>query len=328
MLDDVFIYPTAHAPAYTASLGASLDRSDPGFLVEVDSSQATRLLTHLKRHRLRARLQLRLLEAGEWAAWSVWRPGWTPHQHPDASAPDGDVGCVDSRAPGMGRRVVLPGGERPADVDVASLEAYTVRRMLQGVAEGAAEIVPETALPQESGIDYMGGVDFRKGCYVGQELTIRTHHTGVVRKRIMPLQLYALDDAAPTGLHYDAAAGASLLPPAGTAITRSASPPLGQGYSGAEERASGSSTGKFLAGVGNIGLALCRLEAMADLKLPGAVARRGTARYAAGDAFEALWRGEAGVVAGRVGVKAVVPAWWPSSASTSASPGVATQAVL
>lgn len=35
----------------------------------------------------------------------------------------------------------------------------------------------------------MNGVNFRKGCYVGQELTIRTHHTGVVRKRILPMTL-------------------------------------------------------------------------------------------------------------------------------------------
>jgi folate-binding protein YgfZ len=38
-------------------------------------------------------------------------------------------------------------------------------------------------------------VDFRKGCYVGQELTIRTYHTGVVRKRIVPVQIYNKDEA-------------------------------------------------------------------------------------------------------------------------------------
>ena len=48
--------------------------------------------------------------------------------------------------------------------------------------EGQIEIPKETALPLESNIDIMGGIDFRKGCYVGQELTIRTHHTGVVRE--------------------------------------------------------------------------------------------------------------------------------------------------
>ena len=37
--------------------------------------------------------------------------------------------------------------------------------------------------------DYLHGVSFHKGCYIGQELTARTHHTGVVRKRIVPLTL-------------------------------------------------------------------------------------------------------------------------------------------
>ena len=37
--------------------------------------------------------------------------------------------------------------------------------------------------------DYLHGVSFHKGCYLGQELTARTHHTGVIRKRILPLRL-------------------------------------------------------------------------------------------------------------------------------------------
>lgn len=40
-------------------------------------------------------------------------------------------------------------------------------------------------------MDMMGGVDFRKGCYVGQELTVRTYHTGVIRKRTVPVKLVA-----------------------------------------------------------------------------------------------------------------------------------------
>lgn len=36
-------------------------------------------------------------------------------------------------------------------------------------------------------------VDFRKGCYVGQELTVRTYHTGILRKRILPVQIMPKD---------------------------------------------------------------------------------------------------------------------------------------
>ena len=48
---------------------------------------------------------------------------------------------------------------------------------------------PLASLPLESNMDLLNGIDFRKGCYVGQELTIRTRHTGVVRKRILPVQI-------------------------------------------------------------------------------------------------------------------------------------------
>jgi len=47
---------------------------------------------------------------------------------------------------------------------------------------------PGAVFPLEANGDYMNGISFHKGCYVGQELTARTHHTGVVRKRLMPLK--------------------------------------------------------------------------------------------------------------------------------------------
>jgi len=43
-------------------------------------------------------------------------------------------------------------------------------------------------LPAGYNLDYLRGVSFHKGCYIGQELTARTHHTGVIRKRILPLR--------------------------------------------------------------------------------------------------------------------------------------------
>ena len=59
--------------------------------------------------------------------------------------------------------------------------------LFQAVAEGTDEIPFGKCFPLEYNIDYLNGVDFHKGCYIGQELTARTHHTGVIRKRILPL---------------------------------------------------------------------------------------------------------------------------------------------
>jgi len=58
-----------------------------------------------------------------------------------------------------------------------------------GVPEGPGEILPGSALPLES------CMDFRKGCYLGQELTVRTYHTGATRKRILPIRLRSLPPA-------------------------------------------------------------------------------------------------------------------------------------
>ncbi|XP_060085232.1 putative transferase CAF17 homolog, mitochondrial [Ylistrum balloti] len=66
-------------------------------------------------------------------------------------------------------------------------EDYHRERYQIGIGEGVVDLPPGNCFPLESNAVYLNGVCFHKGCYVGQELTARTFHTGVTRKRLMPL---------------------------------------------------------------------------------------------------------------------------------------------
>ncbi|WWC85437.1 uncharacterized protein L201_000300 [Kwoniella dendrophila CBS 6074] len=132
------------------------------------------------------------------AAESQW--SWLNNEPRNLELKDNEVGCWDLRAgwskSGLGRQVLVPKGEKPSlasSHDLVSTEDYHLRRMLLGVPDGPNEIIPGSALPLESCMDLHGGVDFRKGCYLGQELTVRTYHTGATRKRILSIRLIPLN---------------------------------------------------------------------------------------------------------------------------------------
>ncbi|KAL1954161.1 hypothetical protein VTO42DRAFT_1569 [Malbranchea cinnamomea] len=287
VLHDVFIYPSPET-----------GDSDPAYLVEVDKAEVEKLLKHLKKYKLRAKLTMRPLDEGErsvWASWdekneSIWTTNDTEKELP--------LSCEDKRAPRLGYRIVadpefadreryLPGAEVP-------VSTYNLRRMLHGVPEGQTEIISGSALPMESNMDIMGGIDFHKGCYVGQELTIRTHHRGVIRKRILPVQFYEFDSPPPESDAPVYLENTELpLPPAGASITR---------VSGGKSP----SPGKFLSGIGNVGLALCRLETVTDIAFTGEATR-----YNPDEEFAISWDAESEGTSStkRVKVKAFIPPW-------------------
>uniref|UniRef100_A0A7S0RDL5 CAF17 C-terminal domain-containing protein n=1 Tax=Pyramimonas obovata TaxID=1411642 RepID=A0A7S0RDL5_9CHLO len=87
---------------------------------------------------------------------------------------------------GVFHNTALP-AERAGTGDQRSSEYnYFLWRLEHGVAEGPVEIPSGEALPLEYNLAGLGAVCFRKGCYIGQELTARSHFRGVVRKRVMP----------------------------------------------------------------------------------------------------------------------------------------------
>jgi folate-binding protein YgfZ len=153
---------------------------------------------------------------------------------------------VDPRLAAAGARAILPKDGARQALEAAGFaaapgDAYDTLRLRLGLPDGSRDLVVDKAILLENGFDELNGVDFDKGCYMGQELTSRTKHRALIRKRLLPVVI----DGPP--------------PPAGTEITldgekagemRSAHDGLGLALMRLEqvEKASASGGGTFEAG--------------------------------------------------------------------------------
>jgi tRNA-modifying protein YgfZ len=105
----------------------------------------------------------------------------------------------DPRLPALGLRVMLPphlaeAAARDLGATLVEPEAYDAHRIALGVPRGGADFAYGDAFPHEADMDQLNGVDFEKGCYVGQEVVSRIEHRARARSRIVPV---AYDEFAP-----------------------------------------------------------------------------------------------------------------------------------
>ncbi|KAI9225001.1 hypothetical protein BC828DRAFT_372065 [Blastocladiella britannica] len=262
VLYDAFVYPQ----------NVGRDFPHPAFLVDVHADHTAAVTAHLRRYRLRTKVEIEDVSE-KWDVWAAWGPRVCQLWTRDAVAggvpatalvvrdqqPVADIGCYDPRWAGLGVRAVVPKGSRPsalAEINEVPEMEHTLHRLVHGIPEGT-DYATNVSLPLESNLDYMNAIDFRKGCYVGQELTIRTYHTGVVRKRIVPVVVERADAVGSTvplspavALDRSATENALVLPPAQSNIMAAAHDGVSHGRP----------LGKWCAGAHNVGLALFRLE--------------------------------------------------------------------
>ncbi|TBW34421.1 folate-binding protein [Siculibacillus lacustris] len=161
-----------------------LIRQDDGFLVEIERAQVPAFLKRLTFYRLRAEVTL-ADRSDDFAVFIAWGPA------PDPDA-DGAIVFTDPRLAALGRHVLVP-APAAGVVPTAALEAWHRHRLALGVPESSVDFTLGEFFPHDVDMDDLGGVDFKKGCFVGQEVVSRMKHRGTARKR------FVLAEAIPAG---------------------------------------------------------------------------------------------------------------------------------
>jgi hypothetical protein len=165
--------------------------------LDAEAARLGDLKRRLSMYRLRAKVSLD--ERSDLAVAAIFGADTTAilglPSEPGAARPFGSgVIFVDPRLAMLGARAILP--REPAravlaDVDIAEIgfDSYDRLRLSLGVPDGSRDLVLEKSILLESGFDELNGVDWQKGCYIGQELTARTKYRGLTKKRLLPVRI-------------------------------------------------------------------------------------------------------------------------------------------
>jgi len=171
--------------------------------VECEATANSDLAKILKRYKLRKKVAIEDV-SDDFSVWANFDPDQSTLATPELPTHD-KLTFADPRVPAFAYRGVKAAGAKP-DHPETDPSSYAHHRFTWGLPEGSTDLPQGKCLPLESNLALMNGVSFSKGCYIGQELTARTHHTGVTRKRLMPL---IVDSPAQRGADITTAKGRS-----------------------------------------------------------------------------------------------------------------------
>lgn len=215
-------------------------------LLDAESDRLADLRTRLMRFKLRSKLTLAPLE--DWRVVALWGEGVAEAlglpDTPGAARTWEEGGAhaaalMDPRLPAAGARLMGPADRLDAvlaglGAETVGWDAWEAHRLRLGLPDGSRDMVIEKSTALECGLEELSGVDFRKGCYMGQELTARTKYRGLLKRRLMPVRI----DGP--------------LPEPGTALMTEAGKAAGEMRSGLTLGESGQ----------GLGMAIVRLEAL------------------------------------------------------------------
>jgi len=160
-----------------------------GFFLDCPRALAPSLVDKLNFYKLRAKVIIENLSEslGVLAAWGG--SGGTKY----------GLCYADPRLPALGLRVMIPphlarAVSESLNAELVDVKLYEAHRIALGIPRGGTDFVYGDAFPHETDMDQLNGVDFAKGCFVGQEVVSRIEHRGTARTRVVP---FAYEGFAP-----------------------------------------------------------------------------------------------------------------------------------
>ena len=154
-----------------------------GFFLDCPRALVPTLLERLNLYKLRAKIAIEDFSEGL-GVMAVWD---------GTGATDNGLVYPDPRLPALGFRVIAPAhlaGEVAKELGAALADeaVYEAHRISLGVPRGGLDFLYNDSFPHDADMDQLGGVDFKKGCYVGQEVVSRVEHRGSARTRVVPVR--------------------------------------------------------------------------------------------------------------------------------------------
>lgn len=149
-------------------------------LVDYCTGQKADLLKKLAMYRLRSKVQITETPLSVCALWGGDMP----------TVPETQTIRKDPRHPQLGYRLIGPQAEIAAFAGTVATEGdYDLHRIDLTIPESNRELLPDKSFPLPSNLEEMHAIDYQKGCYVGQEVTARSKHRGVIRKALYTLRV-------------------------------------------------------------------------------------------------------------------------------------------
>ncbi len=158
-----------------------------GLLLEVRTEDVASLTKKLTLHKLRAKVEIGDAK-DDFVVYAAFG------EMAKIEIPPGAKRYADPRLPAAGRRYLVPEATRPAFEQsltngLTSSDQYERHRIALGLPAAPFDLIADKSILLEAGFDELGGVDWDKGCYMGQELTARTKYRGLIKKRLVPIRI-------------------------------------------------------------------------------------------------------------------------------------------